>query len=150
MNDLRSTSQALNLDPSQDPISSTPPRVRPEADDESAGSAGKADKGNGKRRRSGDGKRQSRLKLVAEDEGSAGSGRRHMSQRQSIKARAGQSGPDGDSIESRPARRRQAEDEEVASQESFPWSFDFDDEDEPEELQASTPLLSRAFRSGSR
>ena len=28
----------------------------------------------------------------------------------------------------------------------FPWHFQFDD-DEPEELQAKTPLLSRAFRS---
>lgn len=30
--------------------------------------------------------------------------------------------------------------------ELFPWHYQFDEDEEPEELQASTPLLSRAFR----
>ena len=42
----------------------------------------------------------------------------------------------------RPARRR---DDPEDSEESFPWHHQFDD-DEPEELQATSPLLSRAFR----
>lgn len=47
-------------------------------------------------------------------------------------------------VTSRPNRRRETE--EVASdEEKFPWHFQFDD-DEPDQLQASSPLLSRAFR----
>ncbi len=149
MNDLRSTSQALNVDEdAQGSISSTPPRVRPpgeEAEDDEGNVDGVAAADG--RRRSGRNK-QSRLTLISGDESGSASGQRHMSQRQSIQARAGRSG-EGDAIESRPARRREP-DEEEPTQESFAFSFDFDDEDEPEELRASTPLLSRAFRSGSR
>ena len=59
---------------------------------------------------------------------------------------------------SRPARRREvveddaeAELDEVAldddtDDDKFPWHYQFDD-DEPQELQAKSPLLSRAFRS---
>lgn len=55
----------------------------------------------------------------------------------------GQAGPD-----SRPTRRRELDDDEDAhgGEDRFPWHFQFDEDDEPEELQASTPLLSRAFR----
>ncbi len=151
MNDLRSTSQALSIDgpeaeeSSKEPISSTPPRVRPVGSDRDDR---KDDAAADERRSGSDRSRQSRLTLISgEDGGSGSNGQRHMSQRQSIKARAGRSGDEV--IESRPARRRDASDEEP-TQESFSFSFDFDDEDEPEELRASTPLLSRAFRSGSR
>lgn len=60
---------------------------------------------------------------------------------------------------SRPARRRDvaADDEELdlsvdvdddvdERDDKFPWHYQFDD-DEPQELQAKSPLLSRAFRS---
>ncbi len=154
MNDLRSTSQALSLDEtvddeaSKDPISATPPRVRPpgeEFDDSDKSTAAGGKRGAGSERG-----RQSRLTLISgEESDSRSNGPRHMSQRQSIQARAGRSG-DGDAIESRPSRRRETVEEEEPTQESFAFSFDFDDEDEPEALQASTPLLSRAFRSGSR
>lgn len=57
-----------------------------------------------------------------------------------------QEDPDGPA--SRPNRRRQvaasAENGEEA-EDGFPWHHQYDDE-EPEELQASSPLLSRAFR----
>ncbi len=46
--------------------------------------------------------------------------------------------------ESRPARRRDVEVEDDSG-DKFPWHHQFDD-DEPEELQATSPLLSRAFR----
>lgn len=49
--------------------------------------------------------------------------------------------------ESRPTRRREVAEEEPQDDEvHFPWHHTFND-DEPVELQASTPLLSRAFRS---
>ncbi|MGI9615295.1 MAG: hypothetical protein ACR2QO_20455 [Acidimicrobiales bacterium] len=59
---------------------------------------------------------------------------------------------------SRPARRRDvadddeldltpdADDEADDEDDKFPWHYQFDD-DEPQELQAKSPLLSRAFRS---
>ncbi len=46
---------------------------------------------------------------------------------------------------SRPNRRRDVAEETEEEEDRFPWHFQFDD-DEPEELQASSPLLSRAFR----
>ncbi|MGI9597011.1 MAG: hypothetical protein ACR2QK_12680, partial [Acidimicrobiales bacterium] len=46
---------------------------------------------------------------------------------------------------SRPNRRRDVSEEVEEEEDRFPWHFQFDD-DEPEELQASSPLLSRAFR----
>lgn len=53
----------------------------------------------------------------------------------------GDSGPN-----SRPSRRRAAEKPATTDEDGFPWTFHLDEDDEPEELQASTPLLSRAFR----
>lgn len=46
---------------------------------------------------------------------------------------------------SRPDRRRAVSEDDADEEDKFPWHFQFDD-DEPEELQASSPLLSRAFR----
>lgn len=47
---------------------------------------------------------------------------------------------------SRPKRRREVADETSSEEDKFPWHYQFDD-DEPEELQAKSRLLSRAFRS---
>lgn len=47
---------------------------------------------------------------------------------------------------SRPTKRREMFETDDAEDDKFPWHHQFDD-DEPEELQAKSPLLSRAFRS---
>ncbi|MEM9562935.1 MAG: DUF3499 family protein [Actinomycetota bacterium] len=51
-----------------------------------------------------------------------------------------------DAPESRPTRRRDVPEESAEPEERFPWHHQYQD-DEPEEMQASSPLLSRAFRS---
>ncbi len=51
-----------------------------------------------------------------------------------------------DAPESRPTRRRDVPEETAEPEERFPWHHQYQD-DEPEEMQASSPLLSRAFRS---
>lgn len=55
-------------------------------------------------------------------------------------------GEDGDAPASRPTRRRDVAEEAEEDEDRFPWHFQYED-DEPEEMQASSPLLSRAFRS---
>ena len=60
-------------------------------------------------------------------------------------------GNGAEGVESRPARRRDVADNDESGEsgesgEAFPWHFQFDEDDEPEDLKASTPLLSRAFR----
>ena len=47
---------------------------------------------------------------------------------------------------SRPSKRREVFEAEESEDDKFPWHHHFAD-DEPEELQAKSPLLSRAFRS---
>lgn len=47
---------------------------------------------------------------------------------------------------SRPSRRRTADEPVAKTEDGFPWAFNLDDDEEPHELHASTPLLSRAFR----
>lgn len=47
---------------------------------------------------------------------------------------------------SRPSKRREVAEGVEPEDDKFPWHHQFED-DEPEELQAKTPLLSRAFRS---
>ena len=150
MNDLRSRNRSLSAVP--DEISaptSTPPRIRPETD-ESTG-----------RRMS---RRQSiieRARQIDEAEGTevavAGSNdhkfrsSRPRPEDQQVgvdeedvtAAQDNSSGPEGPS--SRPNRRRQVAEDAPDEEDRFPWHFQFDD-DEPEELQASSPLLSRAFR----
>lgn len=51
-----------------------------------------------------------------------------------------------DGPNSRPSRRRGADEPAAKSEDGFPWTFHLDDDEEPEKLHASTPLLSRAFR----
>ena len=53
---------------------------------------------------------------------------------------------DGDAPASRPTRRRDVAEEDEEAEDRFPWHFQYED-DEPREMQASSPLLSRAFRS---
>jgi hypothetical protein len=58
---------------------------------------------------------------------------------------AGDDGSGSKGPSSRPNRRREVAEDVPEEEDRFPWHFHFDD-DEPEELQASSPLLSRAFR----
>ena len=50
-------------------------------------------------------------------------------------------------LASRPTKRREVYDAEEAEDDKFPWHYQFEEDEEPEELQAKSPLLSRAFRS---
>lgn len=152
MNDLRSRSRALAAVPDEGSApTSTPPRVRPDVDDQT-------------------GRRMSRRQSIAErarrleDEGvaaGAGGGRHDSSDDHKFKSSRpvvgeepaaatpgpvaeAEAGPEGPS--SRPSRRRDVAEEAEDTEDRFPWHFQFDD-DEPDELHASSPLLSRAFRS---
>ncbi len=58
----------------------------------------------------------------------------------------GAAAAEADAPESRPTRRRDVPEDEAEVEERFPWHHQYQD-DEPEEMQASSPLLSRAFRS---
>ena len=59
---------------------------------------------------------------------------------------AGKGKNEADAPASRPTRRRDVAEEVEEEEDRFPWHFQYSD-DEPEEMQASSPLLSRAFRS---
>jgi hypothetical protein len=59
---------------------------------------------------------------------------------------AGTGKNEADAPASRPTRRRDVAEEGGEEEDRFPWHFQYSD-DEPEEMQASSPLLSRAFRS---
>ncbi len=171
MNDMRSTAQAIDVgDEPANGISSTPPRSRPErvanrgakkmsrrqsiaerarqeavAKSEAASAADFSDevdepieKAVSAEVESGD--RSAADQTLFDDESLNAKLADRASQRASRRRRK-------EGLDSRPARRRDA-DEDVAEAEEdrFPWHFQFDEDDEPEELQASTPLLSRAFR----
>ena len=63
------------------------------------------------------------------------------------KGKANSGGRDGnEGPASRPTIRREFAEEGEPEDDKFPWHYQFDD-DEPQELQAKSPLLSRAFRS---
>ncbi len=147
MNDLRSRNRALAAVPDEGTApTSTPPRVRPETAeaDEDANS-----------RMS---RRQSiieRARQLEENGGQVASNDHKFKSSRPIPngtetngaetngAVAEDDKPEGPS--SRPNRRREVAGTEPEDEDKFPWHFQFDD-DEPEELQASSPLLSRAFR----
>lgn len=153
MNDLRSRNRALAAVPDEGTApTSTPPRVRPET-------AGAEEDANGRMSR-----RQSIIERARQLEESGApvtpSEHRFKSSRPmpagdgaevngaAANGRVGdpdgkESKPEGPS--SRPNRRREVAGSEPEDEDKFPWHFQFDD-DEPEELQASSPLLSRAFR----
>ncbi len=176
MNDLRSRNRALSAVPDEGSVpTSTPPRVRPEPA-AGADGAGRVERSRVERE-SADGlpasgktmpRRQSiaeRVRktgevdrvdaeetLVADDAGdhkfrssrpSPSSGEAASSESRpsrSASAKADE-GP-----ESRPTRRRDVPEDVDEPEERFPWHHQYQD-DEPEEMQASSPLLSRAFRS---
>lgn len=154
MNDLRSRNRALAAVPDEGSApTSTPPRVRPEPEETS-------------RRMS---HRQSiaeRARRAEEEPGSvvaeAGAvvaerpstndhkfkSSRPAAEEEALSAEADSVAEDDDGGKgpsSRPNRRRDVSEEGEEVEDRFPWHFQFDD-DEPEELQASSPLLSRAFR----
>jgi hypothetical protein len=54
--------------------------------------------------------------------------------------------PADEAPHTRPSKRRDGPEGDPGDDEKFPWHFSFKD-DEPQELQAKTPLLARAFRS---
>ena len=176
MNDLRSTARAVRRDGGIEPaVTAKPPRVRPADEAEPARSddtTGETDDGHRSSRRMP--RRQSILERVRQE--SLDLDDEHPSpQRQSAaRTREAVAGTlaDGDAEresterfiarslerrrsdrrsaesapESRPSRRREVA-EDQPEEDRFPWHFNFEDDDEPAELQASTPLLSRAFRS---
>lgn len=150
MNDLRSRNRALSAVPDEGSVpTSTPPRVRPDGEEQS-------------------GRRMSRRQSIAERarqldsepasaEVAAQSENDHKfkssrpaeaEEPAAATAEAGQPADDEDpqGPSSRPNRRRDVAEEVPEEEDKFPWHFQFDD-DEPEELHASSPLLSRAFRS---
>lgn len=144
MNDLRSRNRALAAVPDEGVApTSTPPRVRPETDDQS---------GRRMSRRQSILDRARRLDGQSESEDSDPNEHKFQSSRprqdEDSDATAEpvmETDDDPQGPSSRPNRRRDVSDEEPEDEDKFPWHFQFDD-DEPEELQASSPLLSRAFR----
>lgn len=166
MNDLRSRSRPLSAVPDEDAvITSTPPRVRPETEVEADAGRGEgqdADRSSGKKmsRRQSIAERARKREQAEDDEAvavaeeSADGDHRFRDSRSGVVAEADsdaaaeKSGKDDDADDgpsSRPKRRREVAAEEEPEEDRFPWHHQFDD-DEPEELQASSPLLSRAFR----
>ncbi len=147
MNDLRSRSRALAAVPDEESApTSTPPRVRPETDEQAG------------RRMS---RRQSIIERARQAEAEAAGSNDHKfkssrprpdqaaaeTDENTAAALAGSAADDAEAEgpSSRPNRRREVAEEATEEEDRFPWHFQFDD-DEPEELQASSPLLSRAFR----
>lgn len=162
MNDLRSRNRALAAVPDEGTVpTSTPPRVRPErssvAEPASPAAAdGGAEAGEGSARGRKMSRRQSieeRARSTAEVEAEGDDTRFRSSRPVPAVRPAAATGAShrsktaDDAPDSRPTKRRDVP-EEVASadEDRFPWHYQYQD-DEPEEMQASSPLLSRAFRS---
>lgn len=165
MNDLRSTSRALN-DTEEAAVEETPPRVRPrhELADKPGARMSSRQSIKERARRSGEPDPDE----FEGEEGDAGDAevidlndvparvrarRERADKQQAGRDRTGRSSArrradaEAKAPDTRPTRRRAVdEDDEPSQQEMFPWHYEFGDEDEPEELQASSPLLSRAFR----
>lgn len=177
MNDLRSTARAVGHDAGPEPtVTATPPRVRPAGEAGMTDTGVEAIDGDGasgrrmsRRQSILDRVRQESFDLVDEPTDSTSAPQRVPAQARDAAAadpadveaereyterfiarslerrRAGRRRADA-APESRPSRRRELA-EEQPEEDKFPWHFSFDDDEEPAELQASTPLLSRAFRS---
>jgi hypothetical protein len=166
MNDLRSRNRALAAVPDEGTVpTSTPPRVRPEPASAATPdplappqTAGQRDTRMSRRqsieeraRRTAETDpvgpddqrfRSSRPPAAAAGSVDADPGRPTTPTTPTTPSRRSEAGP-----ESRPTRRRDVPDEvAVAEEDRFPWHYQYQD-DEPEEMQASSPLLSRAFRS---
>ncbi len=162
MNDLRTTSGAVAGVADRDHgISSAPPRVRPDSDEERT-STGRMSRrqsiaerarrdapaaestGSGDETSSTNGV-DSNEPTLFDDEAQQRLLDEKLAERAARRPSAGK-GQAGRGPDSRPSRRRRVEEPAAKGEDGFPWTFHLDDEDEPEELQASTPLLSRAFR----
>ncbi|MEL6983617.1 MAG: hypothetical protein AAFO29_14415 [Actinomycetota bacterium] len=167
MNDLRSRNRALSAVPDEGSIpTSTPPRVRPEpaAGGDGAGrverSRAAADTGDS----NGTGRTMPRRQSIAERVRQTGEVERVSAEdaaddhkfrnsrpaadngASAAPASSKRSKAGDDAPESRPTRRRDIPEDVDEPEERFPWHHQYQD-DEPEEMQASSPLLSRAFRS---
>ncbi len=153
MNDLRSRNRGLSAVPDEGAVpTTTPPRVRPEpsvarkmsrrqsiAERAAATSEAErvADQPTGAAGPSTDDHKFRSSRPAASVSGAA-----EATPAAPSKGSAGaEEGP-----ESRPTRRRDVPEEVAEPEERFPWHHQYND-DEPEEMQASSPLLSRAFRS---
>ncbi len=160
MNDLRTTVGVLNGSADRDAgISAAPPRVRPDHDGE-RGSARHMS------RRQSIAERARRDSSEDPDETAAATADApsavdvesdddvtlldEETRRRLVKAKLAERASRRDEVESgpnsRPSRRRDSEERPSKGEDGFPWTFQLDEDEEPEELQASTPLLSRAFR----
>lgn len=152
MNDLRSRNRALAAVPDEGSApTSTPPRVRPESDGAKRMSRRQSI---AERARQADGEaEQEPVRPTGPNEHKFKSSRPRpepaVAEAESglADAEAGDTESDDEAQgpSSRPNRRREVSEEATDEEDRFPWHFQFDD-DEPEELQASSPLLSRAFR----
>jgi len=174
MNDLRSRNRALSAVPDEGSVpTSTPPRVRPEPAAGTEG-AGRVERSRAERDAAdglpGSGKTMPRRQSIAERVRKTGEVDRVSAdatpaddagdhkfrssrpapsdEAASQEARPGRSASASadEGPESRPTRRRDVPEDVEEPEERFPWHHQYQD-DEPEEMQASSPLLSRAFRS---
>jgi hypothetical protein len=155
MNDLRSRGRSLSAVPDEGSVpTSTPPRVRPPED----GAARHMSKRQSISERAGQATDETAedgddsLAATADERPDSKRATAEAGARSTAAARSATDDDvdgDGDAPASRPKRRRDvaAEDETEQQEEQFAFHFGFkSDEDEPAELQASSPLLSRAFR----
>ena len=158
MNDLRSRNRGLAAVPDEGTVpTSTPPRVRPEPSvarqmsrrqsiAERAVATGEVDPAVG------------RQEAPAAGSSEAADDHKFRSSRPAASASTSNPADDAPAVrpkrsvsaeegpDSRPTRRRDMPEEVEEPEERFPWHHQYND-DEPEEMQASSPLLSRAFRS---
>ena len=155
MNDLRSRNRALAAVPDEGSApTSTPPRVRPDSE-ELAGRRMSRRQSIAERARRLDAEHEAVVDAdlgigtaPVSDDHKFTSSRPGSDQSVPAVAEVAPVAADGAEAEgpaSRPSRRREVGEEAEVEEDRFPWHFQFD-HDEPEELQASSPLLSRAFR----
>jgi len=148
MNDMRSQQQ-LSAVPTGDDIPTRVPKVPPRSRSNES-SKEQQDSGSSKKQKvakrvkkknSDQDKLVAKANVAKEDsrfEDSRPSVNQVLEERRSKKRKEG--------LSNRPAKRREVLSEDVKEADKFPWHHQFDD-DEPEELHADSPLLSRAFRS---
>ncbi len=149
MNDLRSNRKLAPVpDPNRPTITRTPPRSRPAAGelDEDTKELKRRRKGSRRSEAADSSNTKTAVETVAEQPEDSGNTVEIKIDLEAVPSIATEDpapvaevGPD-----SRPARRRDADNEDDDG-DKFPWHHQFED-DEPEELQATSPLLSRAFR----
>jgi len=163
MNDLRTTSGVINgantVADAEGGITAAPPRVRPERNDQRGGTNGKMSQRQSivERARREASELQDEIDATVLDETAETPNdgdqlkllddeTRERVVNAKLAERASRRGHNDKGPNSRPSRRRAAAESPSSREEGFPWTFHLDDDQEPEELHASTPLLSRAFR----